>query len=1370
MKKINQRKEFAMFKPYLTDVDIDRLIEAENQLPEGQQRRTPEQIQAIYSHGQNMLVSASAGSGKTFVMVERIVDMIERGVGVDQLFISTFTVKAATELKERLEKKLSQALARAEDADSQAHLSLQLANVQTADIGTMDAFTQKLVTRYGYLVGVSPSFRILQDETEQSLLKDKVFSQLFEVYRLDKGKSDTFNDLVRNFTGRAKTNRSFRDVVYQLYTFMQATDDPQKWLADDFINQAAYRATSYYPEQALEKLKGELEQARYHYQSQHKHLLQALSQKDFGSLNRLMSEIAFKATVLGKKSDFADLAELLVGYANIAVDQTQASAGELQSAKENFLALCHRPATTTKTGKLDKISSQVQALANQAAPLINLIEQKALARFVAEMDKIGIASTHLKKYQLDTFLDHYRFSDLTIDDVRASDLDIMKRQFDNLFYQIDEMLLAMSEQLEHSTEVDFEKTFFQLEEALHGHFDNWFTKKEWESRFPKLTEYHQLYAMISVVYQEQPKALPLLEVLQCFLGDFADRYLALKISESSLEFSDIAHAAIRILSENEKLRHGFQNHYAEVMVDEYQDNSPIQERLLDLLSNGQNRFMVGDVKQSIYRFRQADPTIFTGKFNLFKNDPQAGKLIVLKENFRSHKEVVDSVNVVFSHLMDQDLGDIAYDKSQELIAGNPKKQVATPDYKTTFLLYDDQQEGGTQLEEEEIEAQEEVSQGQVDLVINEIKALRAKADGVFDFSNIALLVPSRTRNIAILKRFSEAGIPLVADDGVMNYLKSTEVMIMLETLRTINNPLNDYALVSLMKSPMFSFDEDDLARIAVQDQKQSLMNFYDKLLLADKKSGHHGELITDTLAHKITQFLDYLTSWRRFSKTHLIHELIWKIYNDRFYLDYVGALPNGLQRQTNLYSLALRANQYEQSGFRGLNRFVAMIDHILDQEHDLADVAHALPKNAVRLMTIHKSKGLEFDYVFVLNMDQQFNLKETSHAKVIAQKETGVGIIYQADLSEDDSLSHASSLPLKVTIETLPFQTNKEAVLRASLSERMRLLYVAMTRAVKKLYLVGTAHEIEEHQTDDAEENVLALGLREKMRSFQAWLLALAETYPQAFAQAIDLVYTSGTIQNPDVSPSLDVMDVTDNRQSNDITKALDNLKQVQEYNDLHKAGIELPSLRTPSQLKKAKLIDQEQADIALISQSQVSKAPVTFALPDFSEQKNLSPAEVGSALHNLMQRLDLKGGLDQESIKQTLLDMTDQTELVGKLPLDKIEAFFKTDLGQQILKHQDKLHREAPFAILTDDLASRESFVIRGIIDGYLLFDDRIILFDYKTDYYKTAAQMIDRYQDQMALYAKSLRQAYKIEQVEAFLILFGGDNLELVAIPQNP
>lgn len=1353
-----------MFKDYLSTSEIAELIALEANLPQDQVQRTPEQIEAIYSHGQNMLVSASAGSGKTFVMVERIVDMIERGVNVDQLFISTFTVKAATELKERLEKKLNQSLAKAQDEMLQAHLATQLANVQTADIGTMDAFTQKLVTRYGYLVGISPSFRILQDETEQSLLKDQVFGELFEQYRSDSSHASLFTELVRNFTGKAKSSLAFRKIVYQLHSFMQATDNPKEWLENRFLNQEAYTATAYYPNQALDKVRNELQQAAHYYDGLHAQVKQAICHKRLGQVNRLVSELAFKASVFGKKVDYLELAELMKRYANLDVDQSQASQTELQAAKEHFLDLCNRPATTTKTGKLDKLSSQLQALASQKQSLLTLLDTKQLARFVDEMDKQGLASTHLKKYQLEPFLDRYRFSDLSIEDVRPSDLDMMNRYFDNLFQQLNEMVRAMLSVLEAYTEETFEEKYFLLEEQLHEVFDNWFTKKEWDSRFPKLSEYHQLYAMISLIYQEQPKVIPQLQLLQEFLGKFSDRYLALKINESRLEFSDIAHAAIRILSENQVLREQFQAHYAEVMVDEYQDNSPIQERLLDLLSNGNNRFMVGDVKQSIYRFRQADPTIFTRKFNRFNNNPTSGKLIILKENFRSYKEVVDSVNFVFRHLMDEDFGDIAYDKAQELIAGNPQKQQETPDYKTTLLLYDDQEEV---IEEEELENEEKgsLSQGQVDLVISEIKALESQSEGKFDFSTIAVLVPSRTRNMTILKRFSEAGIPLVADDGVMNYLKSTEVMVMLETLRTINNPLNDYALVSLLKSPMFSFDEDDLARIAIQAHKQEFVSFYDKLRLASERKGQHATLVTANLHQKVRQFLDYLDSWRSYAQTHLIYELIWKIYNERFYMDYVGALPNGLQRQMNLYSLALRANQYEQSGFRGLNRFVAMIDQILEQDHDLADVVTTLPKNAVRLMTIHKSKGLEFDYVFVMNMDQRFNLREMTHEKAIAHQEMGVGVVYQADLSSDERLKHSSSLPIKVTMETLPFQTNKEAALRASLSERMRLLYVAMTRAVKKLYLVGTAHKTINEQTADDKDPVLALGRREQMRSFQDWLLAMADAYPIAFSKTIDVRYTSAAAV-VETKSGIDINDLTDNRQSQDIFKALENLQEVQDYNEHHAAGIALPSLRTPSQLKKAKLLEHNKADISLISQNTEEKSPVTFTLPKFDTQKDIIATEIGSALHQLMQRLPLTKPLNQATILATANNMTDDNNLLERLPITKIETFFKTELGELILANQEHLHREAPFAILSDDLASGESFVIRGIIDGYLLLDDRIILFDYKTDRYTKSEKLIERYREQMALYAKSLKQAYQIERVEAYLILFGGEDLEVVSV----
>ncbi|MFV8044203.1 helicase-exonuclease AddAB subunit AddA [Streptococcus pluranimalium] len=1355
----------SVFKPYLKPEDVLALQEKEQELPQGVQRRTPEQIEAIYSHGQNILVSASAGSGKTFVMVERIVDMIMRGVNVDQLFISTFTVKAATELKERLENKLQNVLASTDDQALQAHLTLQLSQIQTADIGTMDAFTQKLVTRYGYLLGISPRFSILQDETEQVMLKDKVFDDLFERYRTSSHHQTIFNDLVKNLTGRAKSNRAFRDVVYQLYAFLQATDDPQKWLRDVFINRSAYEARSYYPKNALETVAGDLEQARLYYQTVLSQLKVALGQRQMGLAYEILTQIAFKATVLGAKSDYVEAMTLLERYKNIAVDPSQVSADTLLAIEANIEALLNRPPSLTKAGKLDKVSSQVQTLAGQKVSLLKLLHQGEMTKFVDLFDQIGFAATHLKTYQLDHFLNHYRFSDLTEDDIIPSDITVIERQLDALFGQIDTCLQEMLDDVSQVSPEDFETQFVSLEETLHQHFDRFFTKKEWERQFPNIQSFQRLYAMISIIYDEQPKAIPLLEVLVAFLGDFSEHYFALKVQEASLEFSDIAHVAIRILEEHDTVRQAFQEQYVEVMVDEYQDNSPIQERLMELLANGYNRFMVGDVKQSIYRFRQADPMIFLDKFTLYQSDPQAGKLIVLKENFRSHQEVVSSVNMVFSHLMDPDLGEIHYDASQELVAGDPKKQVASPEHKTRFLIYDSSQDAQEDVTNSEDTPETELSAGQIDLVIREIMALKA-ADADFDFSSVALLVPSRTRNTSILKRFSEAGIPLVADDGVMNYLKSTEVMIMLETLRTINNPLNDYALVSLLKSPMFAFDEDDLARIAVQNQKNRMSDFYQKVLQAHQKTGDHPELISAGLFQKLDQFLNCLNSWRDYARTHLIHELIWKIYNERFYLDYVGALPNGLQRQANLYSLALRAHHYEQNGYRGLTRFIAKIDHILEHDHDLADVVVALPKNAVRLMTIHKSKGLEFDYVFVLNLDQKFNLKEVSHTKAIAHPKQGVGMLYQADLTNDERLTQLSGLPLKVSIETLPFQTNRDLILKASLSEEMRLLYVAMTRAVKQLYLVGTAQKTDHISSSDYQELVLPLGLREKGRSFQDWLLSLYKAYPQAFSQVIDVVYDTVAVPQMSEETTLDLEDLRSNRQSEDIVKALDNLKQVQAYNDLHAAGIELPSLRTPSQLKKAKLFDQESVELAAVSSASTEKVLPDFQLPDFAADRPLSSAELGSALHHLMQRLDLTQRVTANRILQALHQMTDRRDILDKMPVRKIEAFFETHLGQELLTHREQLHREAPFAMLTDDVASGESFVIRGIIDGYLLLGDSAILFDYKTDKYQDKEVIVDRYRDQMALYEQALKQAYSIKTIETYLILFGGERLEVVLV----
>ncbi|MBZ4263732.1 ATP-binding domain-containing protein, partial [Streptococcus pneumoniae] len=286
--------------------------------------------------------------------------------------------------------------------------------------------------------------------------------------------------------------------------------------------------------------------------------------------------------------------------------------------------------------------------------------------------------------------------------------------------------------------------------------------------------------------------------------------------------------------------------------------------------------------------------------------------------------------------------------------------------------------------------------GEMRLVIKEILKLHQEK-GVA-FKEIALLTSSRSRNDQILLALSEYGIPVKTDGEQNNYLQSLEVQVMLDTLRVIHNPLQDYALVALMKSPMFGFDEDELARLSLQKAEDKVHeNLYEKLVNAQKMASSQKGLIHTALAEKLKQFMDILASWRLYAKTHSLYDLIWKIYNDRFYYDYVGALPNGPARQANLYALALRADQFEKSNFKGLSRFIRMIDQVLEAQHDLASVAVAPPKDAVELMTIHKSKGLEFPYVFILNMDQDFN-KQDSMSEVILSRQNGLGVKYIAKM------------------------------------------------------------------------------------------------------------------------------------------------------------------------------------------------------------------------------------------------------------------------------------------------------------------------------------------------------------------------------------
>ena len=1206
------------FKPFLTAEAISSLQQKEAQSSKAQ-KRTPEQIEAIYSYGNNILVSASAGSGKTFVMVERIIDKILRGITVDRLFISTFTVKAAGELKERLEKKISQALQKATDNDLKTYLNEQLLALQTADIGTMDAFTQKLVNQYGYTLGISPTFRIMTDKSEQDLVKNDVFADLFADYMTGQNQ-DSFRKLVRNFSGNRKDSSAFRGIVYKIYDFSQATDNPKKWLAEVFLKGArTYTDFSAIPDQEV---------------------------------NDFLSCLHDTANHLQDVTDLEDYKQVT--------------------------------AKGTPTANYKKHLNMIEHLHEWAMHFETLYGRDGLGRLAADVADLIPSGPAV-----------------TVAGVK---------------YPVFKTLQGRLNGLKH----------------------------------------------LETIFKYQSESLPLLELLQAFMQDFSEQYLQAKIQENAFEFSDIAHFAIQILEENPDIRELYQDKYHEVMVDEYQDNNHTQERMLELLSNGHNRFMVGDIKQSIYRFRQADPQIFNQKFKDFQEHPEHGKLILLKENFRSQSEVLDATNSVFTHLMDESVGEILYDGMHQLVAGSPAQKETHPENKTQVLIYDtdDSSELASSPEEEQINPNE------VKLVAKEIIRLHNE-EGVA-FEDITLLVSSRTRNDGILQTFEHYGIPLVTDGGEQNYLKSVEVMVMLDTLRALDNPLNDYALVALMRSPMFSFNEDDLARLALQtNEDETRANLYQKLEHALANQGQHAELVTPALRQKLKVFMTCFSKWRDFAKWHSLYDLIWKIYNERFYYDYVGNLPRAEQRQANLYALALRANNFEKTGFKGLSRFIRMIDRVLESENDLADVEVALPKHAVNLMTIHKSKGLEFKYVFILNIDKKFSIQDMM-SPLILSRQNGAGIKYLADMREE--LDTDVFPTVKVSMDTLPYQLNKRELRLATLSEQMRLFYVAMTRAEKKLYLVGKAssEKLVDKYSGKSENNHLPVAERESFMTFQDWMLAIHEAYknlPFKVEFVTDEDLTEEKIGQIEVKSAIKPDDLSNNRQSENIAEALDRLEAVEELNAKYQSAINLPSLRTPSQVKKLyePVMDTDGVDVM----AKTDHVKPSFALPDFSKKAKVEATAIGSAMHELMQRISLSQKVTLEDISTALAQVSAEDEVKVRIRLENVLDFFENStLGQLIQQNTDKIYREAPFAMLKEDPESKEKFVVRGIVDAYLLLEDRLVLLDYKTDKYTNSEEIKDRYQGQMALYAEALSKSYHIDQVDKYLVLLGGERLEVVKL----
>ena len=1205
----------------LSDQEIDLLQQAEigKEMP-----KTPEQIEAIYRTGTNILVSASAGSGKTFVMTERIINLILNGVSLKNLFISTFTNKAAAELKLRLDKKIRETRAHERSFEEIHLLTTALQDLSTADIGTMDSFTLKFLKENFYLKNLDPTFRLLVDSTEQEVIKRDIFDQLVEEHLADQGiiSQERFIQVMNNFSSDRKID-AFYSVLNKINTFADSLENPIDWLENDFLNGFST------------------------YQS------------------------------------FTDLPDTFTN-------------GLQESLQEIYRALLENLSSGVITGPA-KINNTEEFLAN----------------FEYLYDCLG-------QKQFQKFAEFYRQ---------------MKFQFvpnANNKDNRDEVLEAQKLSL---------KTLITTNKA-------------------RLDQFIEAIKHQDIIEKYHQPASALTHDLQVIALAFYQRYHDYKLKNACLEYADVTHLTIEILQENEVLRKVYQTQYFEVMVDEYQDTNHLQEAMLRLLSNGKNSFMVGDVKQSIYGFRLADPSLFMSKYEAYQQPDADGKLIRLKENFRSYPEIINFTNQIFEHLMDKKIGEMVYGPEEKLVVGNPKlAQETSPDLTAELLIYKDEKSVSS-------ETDDAVSTDELVVTAQAIRQLLSKGTQPKD---IVILVRSKTNNAEIERVLQSFDIPVVLDEGKMNYLQAMEVLVMLDVLRAIDNPLFDVSFVALLKSPLFDFSENDLAIISLQASND--VNFYDKYQKARCQNGLKADLIDTTLSVKLQNFENTFSKWCQLAHQESLHSLIWEIYRDTHYYDYVGGMKNGQLRQANLAALADRAATYESSGYKGLFQFIKMIDNFMDSKNDLAAVNIALPSDAVRVMTIHKSKGLEFPYVFILNVNKKFNTKDLSSDLILSRK-NGAGISFLADFKKEIDTEFPFAM---VKMTTLPQMANALEKEYQALAEEMRMLYVAFTRAVKKIYMVGKvdASKLDEdnqfiaYQTAAFNANdILDDTLRQSSQGYLNWVLGVyqATTVKKASGLKVRVVEDDDLKDMVPVDQknqlSFETL-IAESKQYDDAMATIEEVKLAKQIldsadklNDKYTVGINLPTIQTPSQIKKRyeHLISEQ--DVVVSNHQKYSQ--FEFLKTD----KKVSPTELGSAVHELMQSLDFSN-VTRETLSQTIESLTVRDEVKQKIKVDQILSLFDTDFGQMMVTHHKSMTREAPFSMLKTDQASGEQYVIRGIIDGFIKLADKIILFDYKTDHFtnlEAIPEIKARYQMQMSLYAESLTTAFKQEKIEQYLILLGG------------
>ncbi|KOP79365.1 ATP-dependent helicase [Lysinibacillus sp. FJAT-14745] len=1216
---------------------------------------TDDQWKAIYASGQDTLVSAAAGSGKTAVLINRMIEKVvatENPINVDELLVVTFTNASAAEMRHRMAEALEKAIA---ENPTSNHLRRQLSLVNKAQISTLHSFCLAIVKQYAYMLDIDPGFRIA-NEAEVALLRDDILAEVLEdAYDSeDEAHVQAIYRLVDSFTSD-RDDQAIETLISKLYDTSRVHAEPQKWLR---------------------------------------------------SLPRTY-DLATDVTI-----DDLELSK----YVKLTVKHSLDEAFVLISEMRAITLQPEGPAPYAETAEMDFAMIQEGIRISREGTWQELFDYFGTVKW-----------STLKRVSKDALVD-----------VELQELAKKKRE-------------AAKKIVNKLKETYFVRTPARLLEEI------------------------RLMG-------------PTIGTLVELTNVFSEQFRMAKLERGIIDFSDLEHFALQILTvevegelQPSPVALDLKQRFKEVLVDEYQDTNMLQETILQLVKTGSeqdgNLFMVGDVKQSIYRFRLAEPKLFMRKYSEFLETPDlTGMSIDLNANFRSRKEVLHATNYVFAQIMGERVGEILYDENASLKPAAPYDDKEVP--VELVIMHPPEEEAlDEEVEDSASDASEieelKKSQYEARFIIDRIRQMMEDGTTVFDtktkserplkYSDIVILMRSMTWSTDLVEEFKLAGIPLYAESS-KGYFDALEVMIILNVLKVVDNPYQDIPLASVLRAPFVGLTENELAKIRLADTKAP---FYDALRQFIRSDGHGVQSNTFV---KLQRFMLAFENWRDLARRASLSDLIWKIYLDTHYYEMVGAMPNGKQRQANLRILHDRALMYEKTAFRGLFRFLRFIDRMRTRGDDLGTAKSIGEKDdVVRLVTIHSSKGLEYPVVFVAGMGRPFN-KMDFHNPYLFDQDFGLAV-------------KAIDPENRITYTSLPFLALKEKKELEMRAEEMRVLYVAMTRAKERLILVGSVKNWSKtlDNWQDAQSLPVDAPLQEYLRaranSYFDWLgpavarhadfatmasssYKASEDVSHWWVRAVDTSHFAYDIQalEDEIQPLLETPE--DESLLSEITMRFQAQYAFQQ-------STQKRSKTSVSEIKRLENLQRQEEPEYYFSAPSKQKTTTIAPRPTFLQDKQMTGAEIGTAVHTVMQHVPQNGFTDVQEVKEFVAHLVTRqllTEAEGKVvPWKKIYNFFTTDIGQRFKKAKT-IRRELPFTISRVD-EDGDAQIVQGIID--CLFEDENgewILLDYKTDRIQShfaeepalTKELLDRYGVQLRVYSEAIESILQIKVSDKVLYLF--------------